>query len=247
MNVAIDPQVADTATFIFEGTVLSIGRPSVPILEGRPGLAVARFERGFRVNPLLGDLDGRPITVGLSKGSKVGEGERLIFFANSWVHGEELAVLALAQVPADERTQQEVEAALKGLPQLYLERRVAGAELIVQGQVEKVSAAGIRQPVSEHMATWMRAAIAVSSVIKGKAEAKSTVEAFFPSDTDFRWQDWPKLKRGQRGVFLFHVASKGPLPRGALTLPDQLDVQPVGSASTIRALAGAQPGEGGRQ
>ena len=247
MSVAIDPQLADAATFIFEGTVLGIGRPSVAILEGRPGLAVARFERGLRVNPLLGDLNDRRITVGLQKGSGVREGERLIFFANSWVHGEEIAVLSLAQVPADDRAEKEVQAALNGLPQLYLERRVASAELIVQGQVEGVKPAELRQPVSEHMATWMIAPIAVSSVIKGTGEAKSTVEAFFPKDTDFRWKDWPKLKRGQRAVFLLHPASKGPLPLGALTLPDPLDVQPVGSARTIRALAGSQPEEGGRQ
>jgi hypothetical protein len=247
MSVAIDPQLADTATFIFEGTVLGIGPPSVPILEGRPNLAVARFERGFRVNPLLGDLNGRRITVGLKKGSEVREGERLIFFANSWVHGEEIAVLALAQVSADERTQNEVEAALKGLPELYLQRRVASAELIVQGQVEGVKPAELAQPVSEHMATWMLGEIAVSSVIKGKTEPKASVEVFFPRNTDFRWRECPKLKRGQRGVFLLHAATSGPLPRGALTLPDRYDVQPVGSARTIRELAGALPAEGGPQ
>jgi hypothetical protein len=245
MSVAIDPQLADAATFIFEGTVLGTGQPSVAILEGRPGLAVARFERGLRVNPLLGDLNGRRITVGLQKGSGVREGERLIFFANSWVHGEEIAVLSLAQVPADDRAEQEVQEALKGLPQLYLQRRVAGAELIVQGEVEGVKPAELEQPVSEHMATWMIATISVSSVIKGKGEPKSSIEVFFPENTDFRWRDWPKLKRGQRGVFLLHGATRGPLPLGALTLPDPLDVQPAGSARSIRELVAAQPEDGG--
>jgi hypothetical protein len=245
MSVAIDPELADAATFIFEGTVLSTGQPSVAILEGRPGLAVARFERGFRVNPLLGDLTERRITVGLQKGSGVRVDERLIFFANSWVHGEEIAVLSMAQMPADDRTEQEVQEALKSLPQLYLQRRVASADLIVQGQVEGVKPAELKQPVSEHMATWMIAAISVSSVIKGKGHAKGSIEVFFPEDTDFRWRDWPKLKRGQRGVFLLHSATSGPLPSGALTLPDPHDVQPAASAKSIRELVGTQPEDGG--
>jgi hypothetical protein len=244
MSVAIDSQLVDGATFIFEGTLLGMGQTSVAILEGRPGLAVARFQRGFRVNPALGDLSERRITVGLRKGSRVREGERLIFFANSWVHGEELAVLSLAEVPADDRAQREVQDALKRLPQLYLQRRVAGAELIVAGQVKGVKPAELRQPVSEHMATWMIAIVSVSSVIKGKGEPKSSIEVFFPENTDFRWRGWPKLKRAQRGVFLLHAASRGPLPLGALTLPDPLDVQPAGSAGSIRDLVGAQPEDG---
>lgn len=244
MVVTVDPQLADAASFIFEGTVLSTGQSTVSILSGRSSLAVARFERGFRINPLLGDLRTRPITVGIMPGSAVREGERLVFFANSWVHAEGVAVMSLAQAPVNERTQAELEAALKALPALHLERRVASAQLVVQGQVESVRPAELRQPLSEHMATWMRAHIAVRSVIKGDADSKSLSEVFFPENTDSRWQEWPKLKRGQRGVFLFRAPRRGPVPAGGLVLPDPLDVQPVSSAKAVRALASAVPSEG---
>jgi hypothetical protein len=239
---AIGPELADAATFIFLGTVLAPGEPSVRILAGRPGLVLARFERAFRVNPMLGDLTGQRITVGLPPGATVREGENVVFFANSWVHGEAIAVSALAYASADADSEGEVLKALAALPGLYRERRVASADLIVQGTVGEVRAADIEQPISEHMAQWMQAEVAVAAVLKGRlpepssgaGEATASVTVWFPEDTDSSWGQWPKLTRGQRAVFLLHHATRRPLPPTALTLPDPDDVQPSGKARAIR-------------
>jgi hypothetical protein len=256
MSVKVQAPLVDRATFIFKGTVLSVGQSSVGILIGRPGLVVARFDEAFRVNPMLGDLTGHKITVGTAPGSELRKGEQLIFFANSWVHAEAIAVSAIAQVAADERIEAEIAAALKELPALYLARRVASAPAIVQGIVERVSKATVDQPVSEHMASWMRAEIVVRTVLKGaasevtgvtaSADARSSagLELFFPADTDDRWQSWPKLTKGQRGTFLLHHPPFGPLPDSAWTLPDRDDVQPASAAKTIQKIVADGPQEG---
>jgi hypothetical protein len=249
VTVAVEPDLVDRATFIFKGTVLSTGQSSVRILEGRPGLAIARFDQAFRVNPMLGDLTGHRITVGTPPGSELRKGEQLIFFANSWVHSEAIAVSLIAQVPADARTEVEIERALKALPALYLERRVASAGAIVQGTVERVARANIDQPISEHAADWMRAEIKVQTVLKGpaakeddgpsaQAREDAGLEVFFPADKDDRWQTWPKLSKGQRGIFLMHRPPLGPLPGSAWSVPDPDDVQPVSAAKTIKKLIG---------
>jgi hypothetical protein len=243
--VAIDVELVDRATFIFEGEVVAEGRGSLPILAGRPRLAVVRFGRGFRVNPVLGQLKGRPITVGLQGQGELKEGERVLVLANSWVHGREIAVVALAVFPFGERVVSELDAALAALPELYRARRVATAQLIVQGQVESVKPIEVRQPLSEHMARWSQAEISVSQVLKDGQnghDARRGVRALFPRNTDSFWSPWPKLKEGQRRVFLLHPATRRPLPEGTLTLPDPSDVQPAASVKAIRAMLGQNGG-----
>src|SRR5947208_2819384 len=95
------------ASFIFAGTVTASTGSSLRALPARPGLAVVRFERGFLVNPVLGKLEGRPITVRLAQegtgASAVRSGHRLLFFTTAWVHDEQIAVTELARLPADEK------------------------------------------------------------------------------------------------------------------------------------------------
>jgi hypothetical protein len=243
--VAIDAELVDRATFIFEGEVVASGQTSVPILAGRPGLAVVRFQRGFRLNPVLGRLVGRPITVGLPARTEVKEGERVLVLGNSWIHSHEIAVVALAVFPFAETVLTELEAALAALPDLYRARRVATAQMIVQGQVESVKPIQLRQPISEHMAQWSEALIVVSTVLKGGQNGQDPhhgVRVLFPRNTDTFWGAWPKLKTGQRGVFLLQPAIRRPLPEGTLTLPDRYDVQPAGSVRAIRAMLGQNGG-----
>jgi len=59
----------------------------------------------------------------------------------------------------------ELEAALQSVPALHLERRSRARSWSFRARL-RGEAGELRQPLSEHMATWMRAHVAVSSVIK---------------------------------------------------------------------------------
>jgi hypothetical protein len=235
------------STFIFAGSVVSRGVSSVKTVPAAADLAVATFRRAFRVNPMLGDLGGRPITVRLAPGASVLRGEQLIFFANSWVHGEEIAVIEAAHIPDDAAAEREVDDLVASLPARHLAERVASALLVVEGTVRAVDSAGIWEPVTEHAADWRQAWITVTAVLKGSlpppripgsvALADGSVVLLFPESNDPRWRPWPKVTPGQSGVFLLHTAERPlPLPRGALVAPDPSDVLPADTLQEVRNL-----------
>jgi hypothetical protein len=236
------------STFIFTGTITASGASSLRIIPPGPELAVARFERGIRVNPMLGDLTGRPITVRLAKGAQVRYGERLLFFANSWVHGEEIAVAEVTHLPADEKTERDVSETFESLPERHLNERIQAAVIIVRGVATHVAHAGIREPITEHSADWMKAVIEIHDTLKGEAPSragggrkrgeeksreKETLDLFFPSSFDKAWRDHPKIKASQAGVFLLH-RGRPPVPPEGFVAPDPADVQPENEAEAIR-------------
>lgn len=234
------------SSFIFSGTVARLNQSSVKVLATRPGLVIARLDRALRVNPVLGELDGRPITVQLAKGAEVRAGQRLIFFANSWVHGEEIAVIEVAHVLADAKAEQEVVDTVAALPQQHLAGRVASATVIVLGTVTELAAAGIVEPISEHAPGWMRAVIEVQETLKGNVPAiaprgranqtKERMTLLFPESPDTPWRKYPKPVLHHHAIFLLHPTTLPGLPAATLMLTDPADLQPIGEANTIRGL-----------
>ena len=249
MNINDDALAAmvQESTFIFAGTVISRGESSVKTLPAAADLAVVTFGQAFRVNPMLGNLDGRPITVRLANGADVPLKERLIFFANSWIHGEEIAVIETGHIPDDADAERAVSDMVASLPARHLAERAASALLVIRGTVRGVDSAGIREPVSEHSADWMQALIAVATVLKGKlpapripgsvALADDSVVLFFPESRAPRWYSWPKVASRQSGIFLLHTAEPPILlPQGALVAPDPSDVLPANMLQEVRRL-----------
>jgi hypothetical protein len=238
------------ASFVFAGTVTSLGESSLQVLASRPGLAVVRFDRGFLVNPVLGKLEGQPITVQLT-GENVGagtlaRGQRLIFFATGWVHGEHVAVSALAWLPADSKTEKELSRFMASLPERHLSERIAAAVLIVHGTVKEIArATDIPRTASEHDPYWMRAVIEVVEALKGEADGsgrqkRATAALLFPGTGDIAFRKVPRPKLHQDAVFLLHPATSPPMPQNAHVAPDSADIQPVSELPTIRRLLGSE-------
>jgi hypothetical protein len=247
--------LVQAATFIFTGTVSAVSASALPVVPNGPDVVVARFERALQVNPMLGDLTGQPITIRLARGSKLGFGERWIFFANSWIHGETVAVTEVAHLPADKVTEDAVTSAMRSLPERHLQERVASASLIVLATVRRVAAAGIREPATEHAADWQRASLEVESVLKGelpeatggarRSRQSRALDVVFPASLDKAWREWPKLTNGQSAIFLLRPATVPRLPPDNLVAPDPADVQPPSEAQAISALVrGAKPPDG---
>src|SRR5215469_14512341 len=89
--------LARQASLIFTGTVTELGASTVPLLPANEKLVVVRVDRGLRVDPVLGDLRGKLITVDAAPRTlKVGQ--RAIFFTRSWIHGRGIAVHEVAHV-----------------------------------------------------------------------------------------------------------------------------------------------------
>lgn len=239
------------SSFVFAGTVTSPGQSSLRALPAKSGLAVVRLDRGLLVNPVLGKLDGRPITVQLGQGGAgtgaVRTGERLIFFTTAWVHGEEIAVRELARLPAETKTEEEVARVVASLPERHLAARIATAVLIVHGIVTEIApATGAPRTASEHDPGWMRALIEVHEALKGKAEGaagrarRQTAVLLFPGSRDLAFRNVPRPTERQDAVFLLHQPSPG-LPAGAHIAPDPADIQPTSALSSIRQLLGTSP------
>ncbi len=247
MAEASSPQtLALRSSFIFTGTITGPGRSSLRVLTSRSGLAVARLDRGFLINPVLGNLDGRPITVRLAQEGAVRAGDRVVFFATAWVHGEEIAVAELARLPADEKTEQEVARAVATLPELHLSQRIAAATLIVQGTVMEIArATNIPRTGSEHDPAWLRASIEVQTVLKGETVQSPTrrksasVTLLFPGSRDIAFKDVPRPAKGQKAVFLLHREGS-PVPASEYVAPDPADIQPTSALPTVRRLIGGR-------
>lgn len=238
--------LVDRASFIFVGKILARGRSSVRDLSPRPELAIAELELPLRVDPVLGDPTGQPITVLPAPGADIAVGRRLIFFANSWVHAEAIAVVALANLAAKGKLEQQVKDAVNDLPRRRLAERVARAKLIAHAVVGGVQPASeVREPLSEHSPRWRMARLRVQDVLKGELPRQRgqtrTVSVYFPGSDDVAYWDVPKLREGEEAVYLLHEPPEQ-LPRDAFVLPDSLDVQPVQRKAAIgRVVADQQP------
>jgi hypothetical protein len=236
------------SSFVFAGTVTALGASSLRVLPAAPGLAIVRFDRGFLVNSVLGDLTGAPITVRLAQGGAgtgaVRPGQQLILFATAWVHGEAIAVNEIARLPADSKTEEEVAQAVSALPELHLSERIADAVLIVLGRVADIApASGVPRIGSEHDPLWRRAVIEVGETLKPASDAldaQARAVLLFPGSGDIAFRNTPRPSSGQEAVFLLH-SGPAPFPVGSLFAPDPADIQPVSALPTIRRLIAMTP------
>lgn len=228
------------SSFIFTGIVISKGRSALPVISPHPNLFIARLDRASRVDPMLGNLVGRPITVLSQADGEVQVGQQAIFFTINWVHGQEIAVREIAHLPTDVQTERMVNEIVTNLPNLHLHERVLSATIIVYGSVTRVERAQeIVEAISEHAARWARATLQIREVVKGEP-ARMQLDVYFPTSNDIAYARWPKLSAGQVAVFLLHLAPKSRLPQDTLIAPDLADVQPEAQLETIRSFLGSQ-------
>jgi hypothetical protein len=239
--------LVERASFVFAGTVTWLDASSLRALPARSNQAVVRFDRGFLINPVLGNLTGRPITVQLVSQAvesiPLKRGVRLIFFATAWVHGEEIAVTELARLADNEENQQEVSRIVESLPQRHLSERINSAVLIVHGKVIRIArASDLPRTGSEHDPYWMRAVIEVIEILKGSAggpKAKTaTVDLLFPGSGDIAFKNVPRPSLHQESIFLLHHGSGKIIPESAHIAPDPADIQPPSQVAAIRGLLG---------
>ena len=140
---AQEVQAAQSAPFVFFGTVLRPGGSNVEALdrEEEPS-AVVRVDELVVAPPVVGDLKDQEVTIRLT-GSTVRRGQRLLWMASSLVYGNELGVIELARVtPGRQATRMLDEILQAKLRQDDSEvlSRLGRAEAVVYGRAESVEA-----------------------------------------------------------------------------------------------------------
>jgi hypothetical protein len=224
---------------IFAGAVLERGRSTVPLLASSPDLVVVRVERALRADAVHGDMKGRLVTVVPASPEGLSPGAEAVFFTNSLIHGQGIAVREVAHVDLSEEAA--TDRAIADLPREHLSERLSEAALVVEAEVAAVSALE-RTRSSRHAAEWTAADLKVSKVIHG--ESTEAARVCFPTSTHPRWASAPRFKARQRGIFFLHEPDRehdhllADVPAGCLLALDPADFQPVSQLRHIETLVG---------
>ena len=235
-----DESLVRSTGLIFAGTVVEVGRSSVPAVKPADNLIVVRVDRGLRVDKALGDIRGKMITVAVKDPKAFQTGQQAVFFTNSWIHGQGIAVREVEH--ADVQVQDSVAAVVARLPEIHLTDRLRAAVLVVHAEVTSV---GPVQRVSlvRDDALWRTAELHVIRVLRGAPRSPTVV--YFPTAKHPDWARAPRFTARQRGIFVLHSPSGSPnpslaaLPAGALVVLDPDDFQPESRLAEVEKLVGA--------
>src|SRR5437870_100167 len=251
------------APFVFEGSVKSVSDSNVSAVPADERTAVVQVDHVRHAPRALAGFAGKEITLRMATNEKLAAGDKAIFFTDSLVFADRLAVQSMGHDPL---VATEAKAALAGASPVVqqLRRRIDQAQAVVSGQVTEVrpdtpgsvkamTATGPAMPagrISEHAPFWHEAVIDVSGVHKGPKQKKVVVR--FPTSTDVKWRKAPRFKKGQKGIWLLHSgspapaeakspaamlkAAAAPLAAGFYTALDPNDFHPATEASVVQAM-----------
>jgi hypothetical protein len=243
------PTVLDltrSSSLVFTGTVQERGASSVPAVAASDKLVTVRVDRALRVDPVLGDLRGKIVTVVAAAPETLTPGQRAVFFTNSWIHGRGIAVREVEHVNVQEEDR--VAAAVAQLPQVHLMDRLKSAELVLDAEVTRISRVEKRSP-ERKAAMWAAAELRVRRVLRGTAT--QSVRVYFPTADWPPWTNAPRFREGQRGVFVLHAPardrslSESTLETGSLVALDPADFQPETELPRVQELVATIAAEGG--
>jgi hypothetical protein len=237
-----------SASLIFSGTVVERGTSTVPAVPPSPKLITVRVDRPLRVDPVLGDLRGKLITVAAIEPEKLSPGQRAVFFTNSWIHGRGIAVREVQHVDIQEEDQ--VASAVAQLPEVHLKDRLISAKLVVDAEVTSISPVEKRS-TERNVALWAAAELRVRRVLRGTAVQSTRV--YFPTAVWPPWRNAPRFKEGQQGIFILHAPardrtlSEATLEADSLVALDPADFQPESELQRVEELIANITAEGGGQ
>jgi hypothetical protein len=233
----LDPTALTRASsFIFRGVVQEAGASNVRGLEPTANLLLVRVDAPLRSDPALGDMTGRVVTLATDAPDQLPPATDAVFFANGWIHSEEVAVRELAHASAD--LTEAVRTEVARLPDLHLLDRLAQARLVVLAEVQSTSR--LRRPRERRAPNWARAQLKVLTSLKGRAREPILL---FPTSDSHHWFRAKRPRKGQRRVFILHAEDEhaqrwlNDSERGVVfTALDQADIQPEAQLDHLRAL-----------
>jgi hypothetical protein len=224
--------------FVFEASVEQLEASTASGFPATTESAVVRVTSILRSPPALANYVGQSITVQLKPPVDLKAGDQAVFFTHGVHYGESLVVAEVGRAPSGDSTMAaQVQSAAEAAQTNELTQRLAQADLVISGTASAPTAfaPGQPHPISEHDPDWGTATIAVDTVEKGSHSAP-TKDILFPRSTDIAWYRSPKVKAGDRGVWILHSRD----PRGkavpGLAVVHPLDFQPATEIENVRAL-----------
>lgn len=226
-------QLTSSAGLIFSGTVVRRNESTVAILPASDNLYTIQVDLGIRVDPVLGELKGKLVTLDKAREGTLSPGQKAIFFTTSWLHGGGIAVKEITHL--DLKEQQSVIQAVSQIPDNYLKSRLQSSEAVVEAEVTAIRQVE-EQSLPRDEPHWQIAVLSIRQTLKGKPDSNSL---YFPSSMDKKWYRAPRFQKGQNAIFLLHRTE------GHLTALDPMDVQPTSRLAAITQMLTDLNSQGG--
>jgi hypothetical protein len=250
LSLFLQPSFTDLtrhSSIIFSGRVEK-SQAATAALPASNETAVVRVDEVLSQPVSLARLDGRQVTVRFRDGGPPAAGERALFFTTLYAAGKSIGLDAVGVVRdvAPESARASLAKARDTILDQDIAARLATSELVVAGVVRSVRRQEVRDSdrVSEHDPEWAAAEVAVESVLKGAASNQKTVTVFFASSRDALYNQWAKLREGDRVIVIAQRSDprlKMAFERSRLKpegpfVVDRADVQPPEQFERVRRL-----------
>jgi len=215
----------EEAGLVFRGEVRKVKASNVKLAQPGDRTCIVRVREILHGPQEMAAFAGKDITLEM-KEKPPKPGSEMIFFAQSWIYAENLALREIGRKPANAAPEAARRAVAAGATrgERAVAERIESADVVVAGRVLETKAA---QPprITEHDPMWAEATVEVESVEKGELSA-DRVTVMYPTSMDVMWYQAPKLQVGQRGVWILKKAESIGLRSGAFAATDPVDFQP---------------------
>jgi hypothetical protein len=222
---------ANDAKFIFRGTIEAVGSATMPEITDVSNCIVVKVTDVISAPPGFTDWQGKSITVSVKQPGRQKPGNDRIFYTNGWLYGKSMATLEIASQDSKEISRDQVLANLSQKQDRTIRERVRSTELIVSGQITQVGEPTKGKLDSEHDPYWTTAVIRIDSIEKGRHQGP-TVTFLFASSMDVMWENAPKFKTGDKGVWLLRRTGQEP----TFKVIDKSDYFPPERLTYVRSL-----------
>jgi hypothetical protein len=224
--------------FVFNGSVIRVGAATLREITPDAHTAIVRVNEVLRAPPISTSYLGREITVQFAA-APPGLDEPRVFFTAAWIFGDSVAVREVGRLPDSAILRTALARALADQPGALVQGRLGGSELVLVGRVTATRPAPDkvrRGAPGEHDPDWWEAELQVQSVEKGKGRvAGKSFVVLFPASSDIVWQQSPKFRASQEGVWILREErAKGRPTFGYYMALDPLDFQPPDQIELIR-------------
>jgi|HubBroStandDraft_6_1064221.scaffolds.fasta_scaffold411108_2 hypothetical protein len=235
------------AGFVFRGNIRHEWRGEAPAVPAEAGEIVAtRIEQVLRSTQVLRGVAGQTALVISGHAGTLRQQHGVIVFAECVSLGRQLLLREIGYVEATKVASHQVAEAIREADERPLRERLAGADLVVTGEVaESQPTESAKKPKSEHDPIWWIARVAVKSVLKGRKPA-GKVDVLFANSTDIAWFESPKLHPGTSGILLLKHLQQGEVPkdvpRTAYQATDPRDLLPIERLAEVERWLGEDRG-----
>ncbi len=244
--ITVPPHIEDlvqSANFVFIGTVKQLNAVTMSAVKAGDNTIIVTVDEVMKAAGSLKHYIGKDITVQLRQPDSLKRSQQFIFFTNGWLYGKSIAVREVGKLQIDgdrEKKREQVIEGIKLVADKNLQRRIAGADLVVAGKVVKIEQAKAltKQQKSEHDPMWRTAVIEIESLVKGRF-AQKNVRVQFPGSMDVMWYKAPRFKVGQEGIWFLHKDQFKQLKIQGIegySALDPGDTYPIGELSRIKRL-----------